>query len=75
MTTLSKIIFAIPLIGWMLRSAWYGDDSEKVFFCINIVVFWGLAIYAFGYPALIIPALTVTGVYLVSMIALTARDI
>lgn len=67
-------LFAIPLFGWLLRSAWYGDTREKVFFVVNLLLFWAIAILYFGYPALIVPAVALAFAYLAFLVAFTAGD-
>jgi hypothetical protein len=72
---LKKLVFAIPVFGWMLKSAWYGDMVEKLFFLANLLALWAFAIYLFGYPVLIIPVLALAGFYLVGLVILTAGDL
>ena len=72
---LKNVVFAVPVIGWMLKSAWYGDMAEKLFFLANVLALWAFAIYVFGYPALIVPLLVLVAVYLVGMVVLTAGDL
>jgi hypothetical protein len=52
-----KILYAFPVIGWMLREAIEGPVTAKVLFLVNLVMLWILAILFFGYPAVIFPAL------------------
>ena len=72
---LKNVLFAVPVFGWMLKSAWYGDGVEKLFFLANVLALWGFAIYFIGYAALIVPLLVVAGLYLVTMVVLTAGDL
>lgn len=57
MLMLSAVVYRIPLIGWMLKEAVLGSTTAKVLFIVNLVLIWLLAIYLFGYPAIILPAL------------------
>ncbi|MCP8897088.1 hypothetical protein KYK29_19340 [Shinella daejeonensis] len=52
-----RFLFAIPLLGWMLREAVEGGDTAKILFGVNCTLVWLLAIWIFGYPAIILPAL------------------
>ncbi len=52
-----RLLFAIPLLGWMLREAAEGGGNAKALFAVNCVLIWILAIAVFGYPAIILPAL------------------
>lgn len=67
-------LFAIPVFGWLLRSAWHGDTREKVFFVVNLLLFWAIAILNFGYPALIVPAVAIAFAYIAFMVLFTAGD-
>ncbi len=42
---LKNVVFAVPVLGWMLKSAWYGDMVEKLFFLANVLALWAFAIY------------------------------
>lgn len=72
---LKKLLFAVPVFGWMLRSAWYGDMVEKLFFLANVLALWAIAIRFVGYGALIVPLLVVAAVYLATLVVLTAGDL
>lgn len=68
---MGDIIFRVPLFGWMLKEAAHGPITAKVLFIINLLLLWLLAILAFGYPAIIIPALTAVPVMFVVLILIT----
>ena len=68
---LFRILFAVPLLGWLLRDALLGHDDAKIYFIVNCLVLWVLAIVLFGYPAAIIPALAAVPVVFVILIAIT----
>ena len=72
---LSKLIYAIPVIGWMLESAVKGHVSEKVFFLVNLVMIWAFAVAFFGLPALIFPAVVFAVGFLIFLVFFTASDI
>lgn len=74
MKLLRTLAFSVPVIGWMLKSAWHGDAREKTLFLVNLVMIWALAILYFGYPALILPALVLAGSYLAFLVVFTAGD-
>ncbi|KZK77056.1 hypothetical protein PsW64_00467 [Pseudovibrio sp. W64] len=52
-----KLLFLVPIIGWLFKDAVHGNSEAKYYFCANFFVGWGLAIAFFGYAAIIIPAL------------------
>ncbi|OCW57980.1 hypothetical protein [Hoeflea olei] len=62
----------IGILGWR---ALRGGDTEKVMFVVNVVLLWGSAIWLFGYPALIGPAVFGAGGMLVMLVALTSSDL
>lgn len=70
-----KVVFAIPVFGWLLRSAYNGGGAEKVMFVVNMALLWILAIWFFGYPAIIIPALVAAAAYLALLVAFTSGDL
>ncbi|WP_068002551.1 hypothetical protein [Pseudovibrio axinellae] len=53
-----KLLFLFPVLGWLFKDAVHGNNEAKYYFCANIFVGWGLSIAFFGYPAIIIPALS-----------------
>lgn len=55
-----RLLYAVPLLGWMLRDAAEGGEAALLWFIFNCVALLGLAIVIFGYPALIIAALAAT---------------
>ena len=69
---IANIVYSIPLFGWMVRDAAEGRESAKVLFLINIALVWLIAIVAFGYPAIILPALCAVPAIFVALILLTA---
>lgn len=54
---LLRVICHVPVLGWMVRDAVYGRDSARSFFAVNLILITGLAVWFFGYPALIVIAL------------------
>ncbi|MFN4011555.1 MAG: hypothetical protein ACK4K8_16505 [Pannonibacter sp.] len=54
---LLRILMLVPVFNLFLREAIHGSDEDRLWFAFNMVVLWLLAIAAFGYPAIILPAL------------------
>lgn len=71
---LSTLIYNIPVIGWMLKSAARGGDSEKIFFLVDLVMIWAFAVVFFGLPALIYPAIVMAIGILAFLVYFTASD-
>ncbi|MGT2447160.1 hypothetical protein ACU4I5_34005 (plasmid) [Ensifer adhaerens] len=68
---IARLVYHVPVFGWMLKEAVQGSQTAKVLFLINWALLWLLAIVAFGYPAIIIPALTLVPVIFVLLIVIT----
>jgi hypothetical protein len=68
---LERLIFNIPILGWLLKEAAHGPASVKTMFLINVKMLWLLAILIFGYPAIIIPALILVPTMFVVLFIIT----
>ncbi|MEM8878003.1 MAG: hypothetical protein AAGD23_09025 [Pseudomonadota bacterium] len=68
-----RAIYHVPVLGWMLRDAVHGRDSARSFFAINLILILALAIWLFGYPALIGIAL-VGAVFCFAMLVMLTWD-
>ncbi|EKF57411.1 hypothetical protein QWE_21486 [Agrobacterium albertimagni AOL15] len=68
---MAEMIYRVPLFGWMLREAIDGPTTAKVLFVVNLLLLWLLAIIAFGYPAIILPALAAVPTMFVVLLLIT----
>jgi hypothetical protein len=68
---MAQMIYRVPLFGWMLKEAIYGPATAKVLFVVNLLLLWLLAIVAFGYPAIILPALAAVPTMFVVLLLIT----
>ncbi|WP_077963379.1 hypothetical protein [Ensifer adhaerens] len=68
---IARLVYHVPVFGWMLKEAVQGSQTAKVLFLVNCALIWLLAIVTFGYPAIIIPALTLVPVIFVLLILIT----
>lgn len=68
---IARMIYHVPIFGWMLKEAIKGPTTAKVLFVVNLLLVWLLAILAFGYPAIIIPALVAVPTMFVILIMIT----
>ncbi|GLQ06293.1 hypothetical protein [Sneathiella chinensis] len=75
MSFIFKVLGYIPVLGFFIREAVEGHVSSTIFFALNIIMGWILAIYYFGYPAIIIPALCLVGTVFTALINITAQDL
>lgn len=62
----------IAFLGW---SAWRSGVTEKAMFVVNVVLLWISAIWFFGYPALIGPAVLAAALYLALLVVMTSSDL
>ncbi|WP_169569323.1 hypothetical protein [Sneathiella limimaris] len=69
-----SIAARFPVLGWFIKDAQNGPDINKILFIVNFVLLWILATYLFGYPALIITALSLVPIVFLALISVTARD-
>ncbi|WP_346894244.1 hypothetical protein [uncultured Roseibium sp.] len=53
-----RLLLLVPIFNLFLRDAIYGAEDAKYWFAGNLFLTWMLAIYFIGYPAIIVPALT-----------------
>jgi hypothetical protein len=68
---LARVLYNVPVFGWMLKEAVTGSPTTKVIFIVNLLLIWLLAIVWFGYPAIILPALATVPVVFVLLILIT----
>ncbi len=66
-----RALYWIPIFGWLLRDAMHGDTLSRILFAVNLLVLWALAVFIFGYAAIIIPALVLTPTFLAVIVVLT----
>ena len=52
-----KLVYAVPLVGWLIEDAVKGRESAKLFLALNVFILAAAAVAVFGYPALIVMAL------------------
>jgi len=65
----------LAIIGFLGWRAWRGSDTEKVMFIVNVILLWLSAIWLFGYPALIGPAVVAAGGFLLFLVVMTSSDL
>ncbi|MBX9455073.1 MAG: hypothetical protein KL863_03030 [Rhizobium sp.] len=71
METTVKLFYSIPVLGRLVQEAAHGPASTKVLFLVNCVMLWLLAIFLFGYPAIIVPALALVAIAFFLLILIT----
>lgn len=66
-----KVLYHVPIFGWMLKEAVSGSETAKVLFLVNGALLWLLAAIFFGYPGIILPALVAVPVIFIILIMIT----
>lgn len=69
------ILAYVTIIAVLGRAAWRGGVTEKAMFVVNVVLLWLSAIWFFGYPALIVPAIAAAIAYLALLVVMTSSDL
>ena len=69
---LLKAFFLVPVIGWLAKDALNGRESAKVYFLVNCIALLVVAVALFGYPVLIVAALTAVPIVFAGLFVLTA---
>ncbi|MCL6708450.1 hypothetical protein M8R20_15775 [Pseudomonas sp. R2.Fl] len=67
----ARVLYNVPVFGWMLKEAVAGSATTRVLFIVNLVLLWLLAVVWFGYPAIILPALAAVPVVFILLILIT----
>jgi hypothetical protein len=68
---LQRLLFAIPVIGWVARDLLLGDKNNVWFALIGFVSMWLSAALTFGLPGLYMPALAMVPIIFVLLITIT----
>jgi polyferredoxin len=71
----SAILAYMAIIGFLGWAAWNSGVTEKAMFVVNVVLLWMSAIWFFGYPALIGPAVLAAVCYLALLVVMTSSDL
>lgn len=69
------ILTYVTIIGFLGWAAWRSGVTEKAMFVVNVVLLWISAIWFFGYPALIGPAVVAATLYLALLVVMTSSDL
>lgn len=75
MQAVARSLLRIPVLGWFLKDAIYGLPDAKYWFMVNLAFVFVALVYKFGYPFLILYALTATALMMTGLIILTASDL
>jgi hypothetical protein len=70
-TTAQRLLFAIPVIGWVAKDLMFGDKNNIWFALIGFISLWLSSALTFGLPGLYLPALALVPVIFVALIMIT----
>lgn len=66
-----RVLYAIPVIGWMLKDVVHGDRDNIWYFLVAVGSLWIIGIMTFGYPAIILPVLVLVPIVFVTLLVIT----
>lgn len=66
-----RILFAVPLFGWLARDAAHGKAEDLGYTVAAIVSMWGCSTLLFGLPGLYLPALVMVPVMFLILILIS----
>lgn len=69
-----KLVYLVPVFGWLLREAVQGSDEDRTFFAINLALSGVLVAVLFGFQALFFIALASVPLVFLSILLLTTGD-
>jgi hypothetical protein len=70
-STALTALYAVPVVGWLLKDAVNGRASAKAFFALNCALLLAAGVAVFGYPVLIVAALALVPVVFAGLFVLT----
>ena len=66
-----RIVFAIPVFGWVAKDITFGDRNNLWFAIIAFVSLWLSSALVFGLPGLYLPALALVPLIFLALIFIT----
>ncbi|WP_271946430.1 hypothetical protein [Ruegeria faecimaris] len=66
-----RLLFAVPLFGWMARDAADADGDDWYYTAAAIFSMWGCSVMLFGLPGLYIPAVVMVPVIFLILILIS----
>lgn len=68
---LQRIVFSVPILGWMLRDVAAGDEQELMWFAVSLAFSLACATLIFGLPGLVVGMLVMTVMALTAIVLIT----
>lgn len=66
-----RLLFAIPVFGWLAKDAANGEAEDWYYMAAAIVSMWGCSALLFGLPGLYIPAVMMVPMMFVILILIS----
>lgn len=66
-----RLLYAVPLLGWMLKDVVYGKRDNIWYFLTAIVSLWIIAIMNYGIPAVVIPVVALVPAVFALLLTIT----
>lgn len=70
-----RSFYHVPFIGWLTKDAVRGKPDAKYYFIMNLAALYGVLVYTFGYPFLIVTLLAAAALVFSAILTLTATDL
>jgi hypothetical protein len=70
-SVLLRLVFSIPILGWMLRDVASGGEQELMWFAVSLAFTLACATLVFGLPGLVIGMLFMTVMALTAIVLIT----
>ena len=67
-----RVVFRVPVVGWMLREAVEGGAESRRFFACNLAMLAAFAVLAFGVQALLVIALALVPIAFISILIMAS---
>ncbi len=66
-----RMLYAVPVIGWMLKDVIHGRPDNKWYFLVAVLSIWIIAIMTFGYAAFILPVVAAVPLVFVALVVMS----
>jgi uncharacterized membrane protein len=66
-----RVLYAIPVIGWMLKDVVHGERDNIYHFLFTMVCLWAISGLVFGLPGVVVPAVVFAPLILLVIVLIT----
>jgi hypothetical protein len=71
LTRAERVLYAVPILGWMLKDVVHGDRDNIWYFLAAILSIWIMAIMTFGFPAVVLPMVVLVPAVFLLLVTIT----